>query len=150
MVITTRGPVILAFGFWLWSAFILLGAGYIGAVLNCDSDGSGDFCKPGFPSWLEPWTWGHHYVFPETLYVGVPGLGAASLFVAFTIGRRRIPAAAALAVSFVLLSYPFFAGLTPYGRAVFSFGPLLGIAPVVTLFKRRARRNERGTFRGGV
>lgn len=140
-----RGSVILAVGYWLWSAFIALVAGFIGAGSNCEG---GEGCKPGFPSWLEPWTWGQHYVFPETLYVGLPGLGAASLFVAFTISRRPLAAAAAFAVSLAFLSYPFFGGLTPYGRAMFSFGPLLGAAPVVNLFRQRAEGNERGSFAG--
>ena len=47
-----------------------------------------------------------------------------------------------LAVSVVLLSYAFFTGLTTVGRALLSFGPLLGVV-AVAITKRRAQEQPR-------
>lgn len=124
---------LLAVGFWLWAAFITAGAGFIGAVLNCEY---GD-CEGGFPAWSEPWTWGEYYVYPEVTFVAAAGLGFATVFVVLAFLGQRALAAVALVVSLVLLTYPFFAGLTASGRALFWFGPLLGIAAVPAIRRRR-------------
>ena len=131
---------ILALGFLLWSAFIALGAGFLGAVLSCSENTEG--CnEPGFPSPLRPWTWGEYGVFPEVVVPALDGLAAACAFVAFVVRRRRLYAGATLLLSLLLLSYPFFAGLTAEGRANFSFGPLLGLIALLTmLWRSRALR----------
>ncbi len=121
----------ISLGFWLWSAWIVVAAGFLGAVLNCEGFGE---CDSGSPSWLQPWTWGNYDVYPESLFIGLAGLAAASAFVVLVlVARRRVPAAASLLVSLVLLSYPYFAGLTTEGRATFWFGPLLGLAALYTM-----------------
>lgn len=130
MKLSTRVTRILAFGFWVWSAFIAWGAGFVGTGLNCEG---GEGCKSGSPSWLQPWTWGEYDVFPEAAYVGLVGLVASSAFVLFVLHRRPHAAAAAFAASVALLSYPFFAGLTPSGRGTFVFGPLLALASLARL-----------------
>jgi hypothetical protein len=106
---------------------IAVGAGFIGAALNCEG---GEGCRGGFPSWLEPWTRGEYYVYPEASIVAVIALIPASAFVALVVAHRRWLALAALAVSTLLLSFAFFGGLTHEGRTVFWFGPLLGLAAV--------------------
>jgi hypothetical protein len=119
--------VILAIAFWLWCAGITFGAGFLGSILNCEYGCSGD----GTPSWFEPWTWGDHYVYPEALYIGLVGLAAATAFVVLLARKRLLLATAALILTLVLLSYPFFAGLTASGRVLFSFGPLLAITALL-------------------
>lgn len=122
---------LFAIGFLLWSAFIALAAGFVGAGLACE----GGDCRYGSPSWFEPWTWGEYSVYPEAGILAVIGLVPASAFVAFAITRRRWRGALALVTSLVLLSYTYFGGLTPEGRATFSFGPVLGV--VALAFPRR-------------
>jgi hypothetical protein len=129
-------PGVLAVGFWLWSASIAAGAGFIGTLLNCDGAFS---CKTSSPPWLEPWVWGEYEVFPEATIVAAAALIPASAFVAFVITRRELKAAAALVLSVALLSYAYFGGLTPEGRAVFWFGPLLGVAALIILRRLPAR-----------
>jgi hypothetical protein len=102
----------------------VVAAGFLGSSLNCDDSD----CEGGSPSWLQPWTWGDHYFYPEAFFVGVAGLVAGSGFVFSVFRGRKLRAALFLAGSIALLSYPFFAGLTSEGRALFSFGPLLGFA----------------------
>jgi hypothetical protein len=115
-----------AFGFWLWSAFIAVGAGFLGTLLNCEAGEK--WCKTGFPSWFQPWAWGDYYVYPEATIAALMALVPATAFVALVVGRRQSSAAAAFVLSLVLLSYAFFGGLTSDGRVLFSFGPLLGLA----------------------
>lgn len=116
---TTTGA--LAIGFWLWCAVIAIGGGFIGSALNCDE--SDAECRDGFPSWFEPWTWGDHDVYPAALIIGAAGLVAASAFVVFVFRRERLSAGITLPCTLVLLSYPFFAGLTSEGRLRFGLGP---------------------------
>jgi hypothetical protein len=124
----------------LWSLLIAIGAGFIGAGLNCEG---GEGCSDGFPSWLRPWAWGGYYVYPEATIVGLVALIPASAFVAFVVVGRQMLAAFALVLSLALLSYPFFAGLTAEGRRIFWFGPLLGFAALRVMYgsRRRAARS---------
>jgi hypothetical protein len=123
-----------AVGYWLWSAFIAIGAGFIGAILNCEY---GD-CEDGFPTWYVPWTWGDYYVYPEVTLIALGGLAAATTFAALVFADRRFLSLLVFGVSLAVLSYPFFAGLTAEGRALFGFGPLLGLVAVaVTGFRDR-------------
>ena len=124
-----------AVGFWLWAASIAGLAGFLGSGLNCEG---GNGCVEGDPSWLRPWTWGDHYVYPKAGVVALVGLVPASAFVALVVLRRGRSAAVSLCLSIVLLSYAFFAGLTTEGRALLGFGPLLGVV-AVAITQRRAR-----------
>ena len=133
------GRWVFAFGFWLWAAAIVGAAGFLGSGLNCE-DGSD--CAGGDPSWLRPWTWGDHYVYPKAGVVGLVALIPASAFVVLVVLGRRWSAALSLGVSVVLLSYAFFAGLTGEGRALLCFGPLLGAA-AVAITERRPRERPR-------
>jgi hypothetical protein len=133
------GRWVFALGFWLWAAFVAVVAGFLGSGLNCDE---GNYCAGGDPSWLRPWTWGDHDVYPTAGIVGLVGLVSASVFVALVVLGRRWSAALSLALSIVLLSYAFFAGLTGEGRALLCFGPLLGAA-AVAITNRRARERPR-------
>jgi hypothetical protein len=126
---------VFALGFWLWAAFVAGVAGFLGSGLNCEG---GNGCSEGDPSWLRPWTWGDHYVYPKAGVVGLVGLIPASAFVALVILCRRRSAAVSLCLSIVLSSYAFFAGLTAEGRALLGFGPLLGVV-AVAITQRRAR-----------
>jgi hypothetical protein len=128
-----------AVGFWLWAAVIVGAAGFLGSGLNCEG---GNGCTEGDPSWLGPWTWGDHYVYPKAGIAGVLGLIPASAFVALVVLGRRRSGAVSLGLSLVLLSYAFFAGLTTEGRALLCFGPLLG-AVAVAITKSRARERPR-------
>ena len=125
----SRVPRFFAVTYWLWSAFIVAGAGTIGSALNCEG---GEDCRSGSPPRLQPWTWGDYSVFPEAAVVGLVGLVIASAFVYFTVRGQHRQAVAAFVISLVLLSYPFFAGLTEEGRVIFVFGPLLGAIALVT------------------
>jgi hypothetical protein len=127
--------IVLAVGYWLWAAFIAVGAGFLGAVLNCEY---GD-CEGGFPPLAEPWVWGDYYVFPEVTFVAFAGLVPATAFVALVHFGRRWLAALTLTLSLVILVYPYFAGLTAEGGAVFWFGPLLGLAAVPLAGRRILR-----------
>jgi hypothetical protein len=118
---------VFALGFWLWAAFIAGAAGFLGSGLNCEG---GNGCTEGDPSWLRPWTWGDHYVYPRAGIAAIAGVVVASAFVALVLACRRWSAAVSLGVSVVLLSYAFFAGLTTEGRALLCFGPLVGVAAV--------------------
>jgi hypothetical protein len=124
----------LAICFLLWAAVVAVGAGFLGAVLNCEY---GD-CESGFPAWSEPWSWGDHYVYPEVTFVAFAGLAGAIVFTMLVFGGRRLLAAVAHGVTLLLLSYPFFAGLTSSGRALFGFGVLFGLAAVPATRPRRA------------
>ncbi|HEX6701645.1 MAG TPA: hypothetical protein VF101_13035 [Gaiellaceae bacterium] len=115
----------LALGYWLWAVGIAAGAGFLGTGLNCEG---GEGCVSGPASWLEPWTWGEHYVYPDAGIAGLVALVPASGFLVFAILGRWWPAAVAFVASLPLLSYAFFGGLTREGRAILSFGPLLGVA----------------------
>lgn len=126
---------IFALGFWLWAASIAGLAGFLGSGLNCEG---GNGCVGGDPSWLRPWTWGDHYVYPKAGIAALIALVPASAFVVLVVLGRRWSAAVSLGVSVVLLSYAFFAGLTTEGRALLCFGPLLGVAGVA-FTQRRAR-----------
>lgn len=127
---------LLAFAFLAWAALIAVAAGFVGAALNCEG---GEGCRPGPPPWFQPWEWGEYYASPESAYVGLAGLAAASVFI-FQVRRRRpLVAAGALLVSLVLLSYPFFAGLTESGRGLLVFGPAPGIAALAALARTAAR-----------
>ncbi len=134
--VRVRSQSVLAVAFWLWAAFIAIGAGFIGSALNCESD---EGCKPGSPSWLRPWTWGDFYVYPEAMIVGLAALVPGTAFVVFVVTDRRLPAAAALLPCLVLLGYPYFAGLTTSGRTTFGFGPLLGFAAIYVMRRSRSR-----------
>ncbi len=118
-----------AAAFWLWSAFVAVAAGFFGTALNCEG---GEGCKPGFPSWLQPWTWGEYSVFPEATFFGLAALVVVSAFVYFIVVDRQGLAALAFVLGLALSSYPYFAGLTTSGRAIFSFGPILGLAALVS------------------
>jgi hypothetical protein len=130
---------VLAVGYWAWTAFITFGAGFIGAGLNCDdaSECSGDL------RWTQPWTLSHQYVFPEVFLIALGGLAFATLFVVFVRRQHALYAAAAFAVSVLLLAYPFFGGLTSDGRRFFWFGPLVGAAALVVSLTERHARVER-------
>jgi len=128
-----------AVGFWLWAASIAGLAGFLGSGLNCEG---GNGCVEGDPSWLRPWTWGDHYVYPKAGVAALIALAPASAFVVLVVLGRRWSAALSLAVSVVLLSYAFFAGLTTVGRALLSLGPLLGVV-AVAITKRRAQEQPR-------
>jgi hypothetical protein len=71
-------------------------------------------------------------MFPETALIGFAGLFLASAFVYFVVVGQYRPAVVTFVLSLVLLSYPFFAGLTEKGRGIFIFGPLLGVIALVT------------------
>lgn len=122
---------LLAVGYWFWSATIGVIAGFFGAVLACEYG-----CKSGSPSWLQPWTWGSYYVYPEATIMGALGLVVASAFVGFVFKGQRLAAAASFVIALALLSYPYFGGLTAAGRELFAFGPVLGFAAM--LADRRA------------
>ncbi len=114
---------------------IALGAGYIGAALNCDENSEG--CDvAGFPSVVEPWTWSDYDAFPEVFVIGLLGLAGAALLVVFVVRRNRGLAAVAFVSSAVLLSYPFFAGLTEEGRLNFVWGFALGLGAVLANTRR--------------
>jgi hypothetical protein len=119
---------IFAVGYWLWSATIAVVAGFFGAVLACEYG-----CRPGSPPWLQPWEWGNYYVNPEATIIGLGGLLAATTFARYVVIREPRAAAVSFIVSLVLLSYPFFGGLTEEGRGVFAFGPVVGLASLVAL-----------------
>src|SRR5205085_10516655 len=102
----------------------------------------GNGCSDGDPSWLRPWTWGDHDVYPQAGIAALAGLVFASAFVALVLACRRRSAALSLGLSLVLLSYAFFAGLTTEGRALLCFGPLLGVV-AVALTQARARERPR-------
>jgi hypothetical protein len=128
-------PLVLGFAFWVWSAFITFGAGFVGAALNCEHG-----CSHQPVQWAKPWTLGNHYVYPEVFIIGLIGFAAASLAVLFIRRRQPVHAAALLMVSLLLLSYPYFAGLTSEGRRLLWFGPLLGAAALaVSIAQSRAR-----------
>jgi hypothetical protein len=127
---------VLALGFWLWAAGIAAGAGFLGTSLNCES---GEGCLGDSASWLTPWTWGDHYVYPEAGIAAVIALAPAGAFVAFVILGRWWPAVVTFAASLVLLSYAFFGGLTRAGRVIFCFGPLLGAAALAVMRSSRVR-----------
>ena len=126
--------------FLLWYLAVIVGAGGLGAALNCEG---GEGCFPGSPSWTRPWTWGDYSVFPEALLIGVVGLIPAVAFVALVTSGRRLPAFVAFVLSLVFLSYPFFAGLTQAGRVLFAFGVLLGIAAIGAAPAPTARTSTR-------
>jgi hypothetical protein len=120
-------------------------AGFLGSGLNCEG---GNGCVEGDPSWLRPWMWGDHYVYPRAGVVGLVALVPASTFVALVVLGYRWSAAVALGLSVVLLSYAFFAGLTTEGRALLGFGPLLGVV-AVAITQSRARERLRPRARAG-
>jgi len=131
----------LALAFWAWSAFITFGAGLLGAALNCEHGCEGT----GAAQWTKPWTLASHYVFPEIFFIAIGGLVVATVFAVLVRRRRPLPAAAALLISTLLLSYPFFAGLTSQGRRLFWWGPLVGAAALVpSLAGHRARAEQSG------
>jgi hypothetical protein len=130
---------VLALGFWFWAAGIAGGAGFLGAGLNCEG---GEGCVSGSASWLEPWTWGDHYVYPEAAIAALVALVPAGAFVALVILVRWWPAVVAFAASLALLSYAFFGGLTREGRAIFSFGPFLGVAALGVTYRARVRSSQ--------
>jgi hypothetical protein len=135
-----RSPrYVFALVFWLWSAFVAVAAGYLGTMLNCES---GEGCKAGSPSWLRPWSWGDYHVYPQATVAAVAALVTASVFVVLVAARRQWLAAAALVLSVALLSYAYFGGLTPEGRAYFWFGPFSGLAALVFMSPARGRRFE--------
>jgi uncharacterized membrane protein len=70
--------------------------------------------------------------------VAFAGLAGAIVFTMLVFGGRRLLAAVALGVTLLLLSYPFFAGLTSSGRVLFAFGVLFGLAAVPATRPRRA------------
>ena len=131
---------VLALGFWLWTVGIAGGAGFLGTALNCES---GEGCKAGSQSWLEPWTWGDHYVYPEAAVTALVALVPASAFVAFVVFSRWWAALGSFAASLALISYAFFGGLTPAGRATFSFGPFFGVA-ALGILRSSHFRDRRG------
>jgi hypothetical protein len=128
---------VFALGFWLWAAFVAGVAGFLGSGLNCED---GTDCAERDPSWLRPWTWGDHYVYPRAGIVALVGLVPATAFVALIVLGRRRSAALSLGLSVVLLSYAFFAGLTTAGRALLCFGPLLGVVAVAFTQRRAPER----------
>jgi hypothetical protein len=136
---------VFALGFCLWAAFIAGAAGFLGSGLNCDD---GNDCSGGDPSWLRPWTWGDHYVYPKAGIVALVALVPAAAFVVLVVRSRWRSALVSLCLSIVLLSYAFFAGLTTEGRALLCFGPLLGVA-AVALTSGRARERPRPPARAG-
>ena len=126
--------------FLLWYPAVVVGAGGLGAALNCEG---GEGCFPGSPSWTRPWTWGDYSVFPEALLIGIVGLAPAIAFVVLVVSGRRLAAVVAFGLSLLFLSYPFFAGLTEAGRLPFAFGVLLGIAAIAAAPAPTARASTR-------
>lgn len=122
--------LLLAIGYWLWSAFIAVGAGLIGAALNC---GEGEICESGSPPLLKPWVWGDYEDVPAVRYIALGGLLASSAFVVAVYLGRRVLAVITLLVSAAFLSYPFFAGLTSQGRLLFGFGAVFGLAAIFAM-----------------
>ena len=122
---------LLAVAYLVSCAFISVVAGFIGALLSCEYD-----CARRSPLWLQPWTWGDSYVFPEATIMGVLGFLVASFFVAFIFDRYWWPAAGSLAISLILMSYPFFGGLTQEGRAKLAFGPLFALSALLARPRR--------------
>jgi hypothetical protein len=138
-----RSPrFVFAVGFWLWSILITVLAGYLGTMLNCES---GEGCKPGFPSWFQPWSWGDYYVYPQATIVALSALIPATIFVVLVAAQRQWVAAGALVLSITLLSYAYFGGLTSEGRAYFWFGPFLGLA-ALGLSPARGKKPLAGRF----
>lgn len=138
----------LLLGFWVWSACVTL-VGGVGAGLSCEG---GDNCRYGFPSWVQPWTWGDYYVYPEALYVALAGLAAACAFVAFVLANHRRLATATFLLSLLLLSYPYFAaGADVSGRAIVVFGalgligPFLGVMALAWMPSRATPHELTGT-----
>jgi hypothetical protein len=117
----------LAVVYWLWAAFVGLVAGWIGAVLSCEEG-----CATGSPPLLRPWQWDDYDVAGRVFAIGALGFAMASVFAVAVLLRRPWLGAGCLAGSVVLLSYPFFAGLTASGRSLLAFGPVLGIAALLT------------------
>ncbi len=94
-------------------------------MLKCEG---GEGCKPGVPSWFQPWSWRDYSVYPEATIPAAVALVAATLFVALVVTQRQWLAAAAFLSSVALLSYAYFGGLTFEGRVLLGFGPFLGLA----------------------
>lgn len=123
--------LLLAIGYWLWSAFIAVGAGFLGAMFNC---GEGEICESGSAPALQPWTWGDYDTVPAVRYLAIAGLLAGTAFVLAVYRGRRALAVTTLLVSAVVLSYPLSAGLTTPARLVLLVvGALLGVGAVLTL-----------------
>jgi hypothetical protein len=127
MIRLQRSVLLLATAFWVWCAFITFGAGFLGALLNCE----GGCSASGSVEWAKPWTLGGHDVFPEVFFIALAGLLCASVFAVGVVQRQFIPAVAAFVATATLLTYPFFAGLTSEGQRLYWFGPLIGVAALV-------------------
>jgi hypothetical protein len=122
--------------------FVAVAGGYFWSILNCEYQS----CEDGSPSWAEPWTWGDYYVHPAPLFIGLVALAAATLFVGLVFKSRRLLAALALGLTLLLLTYPYFSGFEARvpragldkteARVLFSIGPLLGVAALLTLRRR--------------
>lgn len=132
----TSWPVrILGSALLVWYLVLAIGAGYLGTGLNCEDDD----CKTGFPSWLQPWTWGDYYVHPEAFYAALAGLVPAAALVYWALTGRRLAALVAFLVSLVPLSYAFFGGLTPDGRVLLGVtGAILAGATLIAAPDRAA------------
>jgi hypothetical protein len=113
---------------------VVVVAGVVGTSLNCDEAD----CRPGFPSWLEPWTWGDYSVYPEAFYAGLVGIVPAAAFPYLALAGRRGAAVIALVLSLALVSYAFFGGLTTNGRL--PVGVILLLLAAGTLVASHARR----------
>jgi hypothetical protein len=131
-VVALALSALLTLAYWIWAAFIAVGAGIFGAALNTCDEG----CRDDFPPLVEPWAWGEYDAFPEVTFIAFAGLVAVCAFALFMYQRRFVPASLALLCSFALLSYPFFAGLTDEGRATLAFGPALGVVALAALVVR--------------
>lgn len=83
------------------------------------------------PAALEPWTWGEYDAFPATFVLGLAGLVVAGLFVACVAQSRRGAAVVTLVGCLLLLSYPFFGGLTEAGRLLLAPEATLGLVALL-------------------
>lgn len=76
-------------------------------------------------------------MFPEVAFIAFAGLFAASAFVAAVFQGRRSLGAGALLVSLVLVTYPYTAGLTASGRAIYWFGPIFAFVALLGVPRTR-------------
>ncbi len=127
---------VLAVAYCLWAAFVGLAAGSVGAILSCEGG-----CQDGSPPWLSPWAWDDYDVAGTTFVLGLLGVLAATAFAASVFVRRWWAAIGCLAASVVLLSYPFFAGLTGSGQLLVACGLVLGVGALVAAMRSRRPRS---------
>jgi hypothetical protein len=72
------------------------------------------------------------WLWPEATCLGLAALVVVSAFAYFVVADRQGLAPLAFVSGLALSSYPYFAGLMASGRAIFSTGPILGLAALVS------------------